>query len=67
MRYILKTSDPAPVYLAAFYLSPSHRLFVTDKREDACSYSSKEKADAARFDLKRVFSVDADVVASCYE
>tara|TARA_R100001463_G_scaffold60760_3_gene113372 strand:+ start:919 stop:1122 length:204 start_codon:yes stop_codon:yes gene_type:complete len=67
MRYILKTCDPAPVYLAAFYLRPSHRLFVTAKREDACSYGSKERADAAKFELKRLFSVDADVVASSYE
>ena len=62
MRYILKTNQAEPAYLAALYEAGPQRLMVTNRREDACSYSAAIKAEFARLQLKRLFSIDSVVI-----
>ena len=62
MRYILKTNQAEPAYLAALYETGPHRLMVTHRREDACSYSAPIKAELARRQLKTLFSIDSVII-----
>ena len=62
VRYILKTNQAEPAYLAALYEAGPQRLMVTNRREDACSYSAPIKAEFARLQLKRLFSIDSVVI-----
>ena len=62
MRYILKTDQAEPAYLAALYEEGPQRLMVTNRREDACSYSAPIKAEFARRQLKKLFSIDSVVI-----
>jgi hypothetical protein len=62
VRYILKTNQAEPAYLAALYEVGPQRLMVTNRREDACSYSAPIKAEFARRQLKKLFSIDSVVI-----
>ena len=62
VRYILKTNQAEPAYLAALYEAGPQRLMVTNRREVACSYSAPIKAEFARLQLKRLFSIDSVVI-----
>lgn len=62
VRYILKTTQAEPAYLAALYEVGPQRLMVTNRREDACSYSAPIKAEFARRQLKKLFSIDSVVI-----
>lgn len=62
VRYILKTSQTEPAYLAALYETGPQRLMVTNRREDACSYSAPIKAEFARLQLKTLFSIDSVII-----
>jgi len=62
VRYILKTDQAEPAYLAALYEVGPQRLMVTNRREDACSYSAPIKAEFARRQLKKLFSIDSVVI-----
>ena len=62
VRYILKTNQAEPAYLAALYEVGPQRLMVTNRREDACSYSAPIKAEFARRQLKKLFSIDSVII-----
>lgn len=62
VRYILKTDQAEPSYLAALYEVGPQRLMVTNRREDACSYSAPIKAEFARRQLKKLFSIDSVII-----
>ena len=62
VRYILKTNQAEPAYLAALYEVGPQRLMVTNRREDACSYSAPIKAEFARRQLQKLFSIDSVVI-----
>ena len=62
MRYILRTNQTEPAYLAALYEAGPQRLMVTNRREDACSYSAQIKAEFARRQLKALFSIDSVII-----
>ncbi len=62
MRYILKTHQDSPLYLAAFYRNPRQVCLFTPFVEDACSYKDKNMAlDAARH-LKDLFYIEAELL-----
>jgi hypothetical protein len=64
MRYILKTHQDDPLYLAAFYRNPRQVCLFTPFVEDACSYRDKNMAlDAARH-LKTLFYIEAELLNS---
>ena len=64
MRYLLKTHQEDPLYLAAFYRNPRQVCLFTPFVEDACSYRDKNMAlDAARH-LKALFHIDAELLNS---
>ena len=62
MRYILKTNQAEPAYLAALYEAGPQGHMVPNRREDACSYRDPIKAEFARLQLKRLFSIDSVVI-----
>jgi len=43
MRFALKAAQPEPLFVSALYMN-SGDVFWTDKADDACSYSSLERA-----------------------
>ena len=64
MRYVLKTHQDDPLYLAAFYRNPRQVCLFTPFIEDACSYRDKSMAlDAARH-LKALFDIEAELLNS---
>jgi len=64
MRYVLKTHQDGPLYLAAFYRNPRQVCLFTPFIEDACSYRDKSMAlDAARH-LKNLFDIKAELLNS---
>ena len=64
MRYLLKTHQEDPLYLAAFYRNPRQVCLFTPFIEDACSYRDKNMAlDAARH-LKALFHIEAELLNS---
>ena len=64
MRYILKTHQDGPLYLAAFYRNARQVCLFTPFLEDACSYKDKNMVlDAARH-LKDLFGIKAELLNS---
>ena len=54
MRFALKAAQAEPLFVSALY-SGSGDIYWTQKADDACSYSSLERArDAASLSDKRV-------------
>ena len=62
MRYILKTHQDDPLYLAAFYKNPRQVCLFTPFLEDACSYRDKNMALDASRHLKALFFIDAELL-----
>jgi len=46
MRFALKAAQPEPLFISALYTN-SGDVFWTNRADDACSYSSLERAKSA--------------------